>query len=112
MYTEVRLVNGTGPCDGRLQVHYKGQWGAVCHTGWGLEDATILCRELGCGEIVKTTSFVGPFDEPILIDNLACRGTEVKLQSCPLTRGGVLSCGDGLYAGVVCNSKILFKLPL
>ncbi|KAA0720726.1 Deleted in malignant brain tumors 1 protein [Triplophysa tibetana] len=103
---EVKLVNGNGPCDGRLQVHYDGEWGAVCHTGWGLEDATILCRELGCGEIVETTSFVGPFEEKIWMDNVACRGTEVKLQSCPLTRGGVNSCGDGLYAGVVCNDLV------
>ncbi|XP_057179428.1 deleted in malignant brain tumors 1 protein-like [Triplophysa rosa] len=104
MCQEVKLVNGTGPCDGRVQLLYNGQWGAVCHTSWRLEDATILCRELGCGEIVEATSFVGPFDEPIWMDNVACRGTEVKLQSCPFTRGGVSSCGDGLYAGVVCNN--------
>lgn len=107
-HTEVKLVNGTGPCDGRVQVLYTGHWGSVCNTGWGLEEATVLCRELGCGEVTKLTSYAGPFDGPRWMDNVVCRGKELTLRSCSFTGWGVSGCGDGHFAGVTCNSKIFF----
>lgn len=110
--SDVKLVDGTSPCDGRLQVLYNGHWGAVCNTGWGLEDAMVLCQELDCGEAEQTMSHVGPFAGSIWMDNLACTGNEMMLWNCPFTGWGASSCGDGLYAGVVCSSKYFFARPI
>ncbi|XP_056604982.1 deleted in malignant brain tumors 1 protein-like [Triplophysa dalaica] len=101
---EVKLVDGISPCDGRLQVLYTGHWGSVCHTGWGLEDAMVLCRELGCGEVLEVTSYVGPYDGPKWMDNVACRGKEATLRSCGFSGWDVRSCVGERYAGVVCNN--------
>ncbi|XP_055045538.2 CD5 antigen-like [Misgurnus anguillicaudatus] len=102
----VKLVEGPNPCDGRVQVLYNNHWGGVCHTGWGLEEAAVLCKARGCGDTGEPQSFVGPFLGPIWMDNLACKGNEVLLRDCLFTGYGVSSCADGLYAGVVCNSFV------
>nr|XP_055046925.1 deleted in malignant brain tumors 1 protein-like [Misgurnus anguillicaudatus] len=106
---DIKLVGGTSPCNGRLQVLYNNHWGAVCHTGWGLEEAAVVCEELGCGGVVQLKSYVGPFVGPIWMDNLACKGKELTVRNCPFTGWGVSSCVDGLYAGVICNNVRLIN---
>ena len=44
---EVRLVGGTSPNEGRVEVCQTGVWGTVCDDGWGTSDAQIVCRQLG-----------------------------------------------------------------
>lgn len=111
IFAVTKLVDGPNPCDGKLQVLHDHHWGSVCNTGWGLEDATVLCRELGCGEAPVPMAYVGPSVGPVWMDHVACTGTELKVRDCPFTGGGVSSCLDGLQAGVMCISKIIYRLP-
>nr|XP_055046947.1 scavenger receptor cysteine-rich type 1 protein M130-like [Misgurnus anguillicaudatus] len=105
---DIKLVGGTSPCDGRLQVLYDDHWGGVCHTGWGLDEAAVVCKELGCGATGEPLSYVGPFVGPIWMSNIACTGNELTVRNCSFTGWGLSSCMNGLYAGVFCNSKIIF----
>jgi deleted-in-malignant-brain-tumors protein 1 len=45
----VRLVNGTTPNEGRVEVHINGQWGTVCddHFASNTNAAKVVCRQLG-----------------------------------------------------------------
>ena len=45
--TDVRLVDGQTPYDGRVEICLLGQWGAVCDDKWDYREATVLCRQLG-----------------------------------------------------------------
>ena len=43
----MRLRGGRVPLEGRVEVLYGGEWGTVGGGGWGVEDASIVCRQLG-----------------------------------------------------------------
>uniref|UniRef100_A0A672PHA9 Soluble scavenger receptor cysteine-rich domain-containing protein SSC5D n=1 Tax=Sinocyclocheilus grahami TaxID=75366 RepID=A0A672PHA9_SINGR len=107
----VKLVDGSSECDGRVQIRYNEQWGAVCHSGWDLADATVLCQELYCGDIAEPKAYVQPSGQ-IWMDQLACTGKELTVRDCPFTGWGVSSCLDGLHAGVFCQSKINLHMSL
>lgn len=49
----VRLVDGTSPSQGRVEVFYDGVWGTVCDDGWDSNDANVVCKELGFGNAKK-----------------------------------------------------------
>lgn len=105
--TDVKLVNGSSACEGRVQILYREHWSAVCHTGWDLEDATVLCQELDCGDTAELKAYAGPSVGQTWIDNVACTGNEWTVQDCPFTGWGVSSCLNSLHAGVLCQSKIM-----
>ncbi|XP_047627846.1 macrophage scavenger receptor types I and II isoform X3 [Phacochoerus africanus] len=43
----VRLVGGSGPHEGRVEIFHDGQWGTVCDDRWELRGGLVICRSLG-----------------------------------------------------------------
>ncbi|NXX99879.1 DMBT1 protein, partial [Centropus bengalensis] len=106
-HQEVRLVNGSNRCSGRVEVLYDQQWGTVCDDEWTFPDANVVCRQLGCGTVVTsyTGAHFGQGSGPIWLDNVECTGTETALSHCPARPWGVNNCDHGEDVGVVCSGS-------
>lgn len=45
--SDVRLVDGSSPSEGRLELFYSGEWGTVCSASFTIVEANVVCRQLG-----------------------------------------------------------------
>uniref|UniRef100_A0A8C9DRZ7 T-cell differentiation antigen CD6 n=1 Tax=Prolemur simus TaxID=1328070 RepID=A0A8C9DRZ7_PROSS len=107
----LRLVDGGGPCAGRVEMLESGQWGTLCDDTWDLEDAHVVCRQLGCGWAVQALpgSHFTPGRGPIHRDQVNCSGAETHLWDCPGLPGDHY-CGHKEDAGVVCSEHQSWRL--
>ncbi len=97
----VRLVNGPNDYTGRIEVFVNGQWGTVCDDGWDINDAHVICRQLGyLGARTKyCCAQYGQGTGPML--RLGCQGSEASFHECSqsVTLSG---CSHNEDAGVEC----------
>ncbi|GIM06530.1 hypothetical protein Vretimale_10828 [Volvox reticuliferus] len=106
----LRLAGGTSNSSGRVEIcSASGLWGTVCDNGWGNVDAAVACRELGFSTGVAATAgsfLVGVAEQVVLLSDINCMGSELKLSACSSRNASFLSsCGDHTRdAGAVCGN--------
>ena len=89
-----------------MEVYYDGQWGTVCDDYFTITDARVVCRQLGYrAQSVKPRAYFGRGTGPILLDNVACRGSERSIGQCPSNGWGRHNCAHSEDVGVVCRRK-------
>ena len=44
---DVRLIGGSYPWEGRVEIYLSGVWGTVTDSQWTSEDAQVVCRDKG-----------------------------------------------------------------
>lgn len=107
---ELRLKNGGHRCEGRVEAKYQGQWGTLSDYNYQLEDAAVVCRQLGCGDAVDAleNGHFGAGVGPIWLKSLNCKGTELTISDChhsPFDNYHSYGFSHNWDAGVVCSGK-------
>ena len=87
-----------------MEVYHNGAWGTVCDDDWDINDANVVCRQLGYTSATAASegAAFGEGSGPIHYDNVACTGTEARLADCSHLGIGIHNCGHSEDAGVVC----------
>ncbi|XP_028399552.1 uncharacterized protein LOC114522963 isoform X3 [Dendronephthya gigantea] len=89
---------------GRVEVFFNGQWGTICGNGWDLNDARVVCRQLGYTDAFRTLGQVPPGSGPIWLDELECSGEEQNITTCFHPGWGNHDCSHSDDAGVECKT--------
>uniref|UniRef100_A0A3Q4N227 SRCR domain-containing protein n=1 Tax=Neolamprologus brichardi TaxID=32507 RepID=A0A3Q4N227_NEOBR len=105
----VRL-SGSTLCSGRVEIFYNNTWGTVCDDNWDINDAEVVCRELGCGtaQSAAVSARFGEGSGSIWLDDVDCSGSERSLTQCQHRGFGTHDCTHQKDAGVVCSGEKLF----
>ncbi|XP_071378220.1 scavenger receptor cysteine-rich domain-containing protein DMBT1-like [Centroberyx affinis] len=106
--SEVRLVNGTSRCSGRVEVYHDAMWRPVCDDNWDLNDGHVVCRELDCGEAVtvQREAYFGSGGRTNRLLEPGCSGNESSITQCPNKRNYVYGCTYREDAGLICSGNV------
>ena len=99
----IRLADGSTGFEGRVEQYFAGSWDIVCDGGWDLNDAKVVCRQLGLGGAVRATtgSFFGQGTGRAILSNVDCTGNETALGWCLHSGWNSGNCSQA--AGVMCE---------
>ena len=105
-FITVRLVNGPTKYEGRVEVYHNGEWGTVCDDGWDLNDAQVVCRQLGFGPamVVRSGAYYGQGSGIIWLDYVECYSTELTIEDCSHRGWGNNNCSHHEDVGVQCSA--------
>ncbi|XP_071828952.1 scavenger receptor cysteine-rich type 1 protein M130-like isoform X6 [Apostichopus japonicus] len=100
----IRLRNGSYYY-GRVEVLYNGEWGTVCDDDWDINDAHVVCRQLGFASAYAAyhNAYYGQGSGRIWMDDLQCHGYESSLSNCGHNGFGNHNCGHYEDASVRCQ---------
>ena len=111
--SDIRLINGKTPDDGRVEICLDGGWGSVCYDRWDIRDAEVVCRQLGydgreslpisfyCFSLLflpasyPQLSPTSRSDPLYVLDDVHCMGIESKLSDCSHSGVGIYDCYSG-----------------
>ena len=107
----LRLVGGNWNGEGRVEVFHNGAWGTVCDDSWDINDARVVCRELGYPGAVSApySARFGAGNGIIWLDNVRCVGNESSIVNCQHNGWSVHNCRHSEDASVICSSKYSLK---
>ncbi|NWI23212.1 DMBT1 protein, partial [Sula dactylatra] len=111
--TSLRLLGGESRCDGRVEIFQGGTWGRVLDDQWDLEEASVVCRQLQCGEAEAAYNPPKPQrgTGPVGLRGVRCAGHEARLTLCNTSLPeNALVAGIAEDVGVTCRGSRQVRL--
>ena len=92
-----------------MEILFKGVWSTVCGYNWDIDDATVVCNQLGYSSATAASSNAtyGKGSGKIRIQNVNCHGNELDLLRCNFSeRLSNSKCRHSEDAGVTCSKMM------
>lgn len=101
----IRLINGTDQCSGRMEFYQNSVWSPAYNLNWGMNEATVVCREMNCGDPVKYSAYFGDGGHQRGY-KVSCSGRESSITGCTLRAYTKSSQDLTEEVAVECSGKI------
>ncbi|XP_059708142.1 deleted in malignant brain tumors 1 protein-like isoform X2 [Haemorhous mexicanus] len=107
----LRLGDGPNGCAGNVEIYFFGGWEKVCGYLWDMQDAQVVCRQLGCGFPLTIMYPFPPSNSysSYIFTEVNCTGNENLLWHCPYKYQHTV-CHRG-PASVVCSDSGITVTP-
>ncbi|KAM8831648.1 scavenger receptor cysteine-rich domain-containing protein DMBT1 [Spinachia spinachia] len=102
---DIRLINGTNQCSGRVEFYRGGQWSSASNQNWGMNEAAVVCREMNCGDPVKFSGSYGRGGQ-LSWYRISCSGRESSLAQCTVEAYARSSQDRTEEASVTCSGNV------
>ncbi|KAI4895562.1 hypothetical protein NFI96_027042 [Prochilodus magdalenae] len=92
----VRLSGGI-ECEGELEVYFRQDWRRVLLDSWSESEASVVCRQLGCGSVLRfsSSSPFSPEHSHTCVMGFTCTGSEAHLGNCSSSAVQEKPCSSG-----------------
>ena len=100
----MRLSGAKAKYGGRVEVFYRRRWGKICRTKWDINDAEVVCKQIGFrGALAEFMTGMNTTDEdiPVVMSDIACTGQESVLAQCNRL-DGEHKCPEDIGAQALC----------
>ncbi|XP_026010110.1 scavenger receptor cysteine-rich type 1 protein M160-like [Astatotilapia calliptera] len=102
---EVKVVLKDSKCYGTVNIEVNDSVNPVCASTWTKTEAELVCKELGCGELIYTEEHQNSGG---IMDHVSCKGSESSLWHCQAQHGKNIQCSKQPY--VVCSDSVEVNL--
>ncbi|XP_049322936.1 deleted in malignant brain tumors 1 protein-like [Astyanax mexicanus] len=98
----VRLSGGM-ECEGEVEVFFRQDWRRVLLDSWSESEASVFCRQLGCGSVLNTSSSSSssPEHSYMCVTGFNCSGSEAHLRNCSSSQA--VNCSSTVQLYITCS---------
>ncbi|XP_049339177.1 deleted in malignant brain tumors 1 protein-like isoform X2 [Astyanax mexicanus] len=105
----VRLSGGM-ECEGEVEVFFRQDWRRVLLDSWSESEASVVCRQLGCGSVLNTSSSSSssPEHSYMCVTGFNCSGSEAHLRNCSSSQA--VNCSSTVQLYITCSGYSSIRL--
>ncbi|KAG7320648.1 hypothetical protein KOW79_016501, partial [Hemibagrus wyckioides] len=106
----VRLSGGR-ECQGEVEIYFRQHWRRVLLDSWSLSEASVLCRQLGCGSVLNYRSSPSTTEHKhMCVTGFSCSGSEAHLGNCSRPQAEPVNCSSGEQLYITCSGPRSIRL--
>ncbi|KAK3544511.1 hypothetical protein QTP86_013339 [Hemibagrus guttatus] len=89
-------LSGGSECQGDVEIYFRQDWRRVLLDSWSLSEASVLCRQLGCGSVLNYRSSPSTTEHKhMCVTGFSCSGSEAHLGNCSSAQAEPVNCSSG-----------------